>query len=321
MIQGVTMALTTPKVRDRIWKSLAADRQIWGPVSGTDGVIRLQALSQWTAEADGLLPLLPVKKFLLPPVDTLWEEVDGQARSAIPGGRLAVVGLTPCDLAAVGYLDQVFAEDAGYRRRRERLFLVGAPCRAENLCRCRPPTTPLPFDLFLQGESVYQNSSAGASCLTAAGVAAAAGPLPDEAWPATLPPLPSDLLSRFLASRAAPFWRETAARCLSCGACSVLCPTCYCYAVTDQVDAAGAAVRQRRWDNCFFPNHGLVAGGHNFRPTRTERLQFRFEHKLLGFGSLRGRSSCVDCGRCRKACPVGIDLTRLVEQLTAGGPR
>ncbi len=315
------MTGTPPKVRDQIWTALATDYQIFGPVCGADGVVRLQLLSHWSEESDALLPLISVKKFLLPPTGTLWDERQGLAKPAVPSEGLAMVGLAPCDLAAVGYLDQVFAEDVGYQKRREKLFLVGVPCRPGSLCSCRPFNEPFLFDLFLQGESVHQNSSAGAACLARAGIRAAAGPLPEACRPLPLPPLPDDLQERFLSSREAPFWKEVAERCLSCGACSAVCPTYYCYAVSDLVDAAGAAARRRSWDNCFFPSHGLVAGGHNFRPTRAERLQFRFEHKLLGFGSLRGRSSCVDCGRCRQACPVGIDLTQLLDQLVGGGAR
>jgi ferredoxin len=79
----------------------------------------------------------------------------------------------------------------------------------------------------------------------------------------------------------------------------------------------GEIKRQRVWDNCFFRDHGLVAGGHNFRPDRTARLRFRFEHKYLGFGEQRGIISCVGCGRCQRVCPVEINLANVLEKLLA----
>ena len=69
----------------------------------------------------------------------------------------------------------------------------------------------------------------------------------------------------------------------------------------------------REWDNCLFVTHGEVAGGANFRATRLERLRYRFLHKYCGFSPLQGMTSCVGCGRCKQACPVGIDLRELIE--------
>ena len=126
--------------------------------------------------------------------------------------------------------------------------------------------------------------------------------------------------SRFAASLHRPIWKEEGERCLSCGACSAVCPTCYCYDVVDEAGLDGSVARRREWDNCFFRDHALVAGGHNFRPDRASRLRFRFEHKYLGFGELRGEASCVGCGRCTSACPVAIDLAAVLARLSGDVP-
>jgi ferredoxin len=109
-----------------------------------------------------------------------------------------------------------------------------------------------------------------------------------------------------------PLWDDFAARCLSCGACSLCCPTCYCFDVLENGALDGeTATRLREWDNCLFRAHGEVAGGYNFRKTRQERFRYRYQHKYLGFGPTRGVLACVGCGRCREVCPVRIDLLEL----------
>ena len=79
---------------------------------------------------------------------------------------------------------------------------------------------------------------------------------------------------------------------------------------------SGGATRIREWDNCLFLSHGEVAGA-NFRAIRLERLRYRFLHKFCGFTPLQGMTSCVGCGRCRKVCPVDIDLRELFTEPAA----
>jgi ferredoxin len=233
---------------------------------------------------------------------------------------VAIVDVAPCDLYALAYLDQAYAEDPFYQYRRQRLLVVGRECSPSTLCLCPPHTAPPPFDLFFAGEDVWCGSALGTKILqefTGAPPTRGDEPLPEKYWAAQAAPVPNDLAERFIQSAAAPLWAEVAGRCLSCGACSAVCPTCACYDVVDEVALSGEITRQRVWDNCFFRDHGLVAGGHNFRPDRTARLRFRFEHKYLGFGEQRGIISCVGCGRCQQVCPVGINLAKVLEQLPA----
>jgi len=111
-------------------------------------------------------------------------------------------------------------------------------------------------------------------------------------------------------------WDELGKRCLSCGSCSMVCPTCYCYDVADDVElGTRAGHRVRFWDSCLFTSHALVASGENFREGRASRIKFRFYHKQRGFVAEYGRPSCVGCGRCITACPVKIDVVQVIESL------
>jgi len=293
--------------------------RVHGPQTGADGIVRLGPLAGWPELRPERLPLLPPKKYLFPPLETLWSESDGRPLPAAAAKPFALVNIAPCDLVGIAYLDRVLADDPAYRSRREGLFLVGCACEPDQDCCCPSWTSVPPCDLFLTAAGAYFGTSAGRDCAAAVGLGAA----PLTAMPALSSSRSRERSARFgelfAASRELPLWAETARRCLSCGACSAVCPTCYCFDVVDRVDAAGQATRSRTWDNCFFPSHALVAGGHNFRPDRAQRLRFRCEHKWFGFGEERGRAACVGCGRCRRACPVGIDIELLAQGIDGGG--
>ncbi len=304
---------------DRIFVELAKTFQVHGPVTGADGVVRLRQLPAWPALPATGLPRVPLKKYLLPPRDLLWEERSGAICPPPDPVPVAVVGVAPCDLAAVGYLDLVFAEDPLYQLRRLNLFLAGQACESGPDCFCPLWVAAPPFDLFLGAERVWAGSDRGVDLLLRTAPKERLQELsdPEELFPAEGPVIPRDLEEVLASTGDRPLWREVGDRCLSCGACSVVCPTCYCYDVVDAIAADGSVRRTREWDNCFFRSHALVAGGHNFRPDRGSRLRFRLEHKFLGFGELRGRSSCVGCGRCGRACPVDIDVSEVLSSLLA----
>lgn len=111
-------------------------------------------------------------------------------------------------------------------------------------------------------------------------------------------------------------WQDVGEKCLGCGTCSMVCPTCYCYAVFDELNLdVNSGRRKRRWDSCLFKDYALVAGGHNFRAERSSRIKNRYFHKQRGFVSQFGRPSCVGCGRCIVYCPAGVNILDVVRKL------
>lgn len=300
----------------RLFRSLQDSfAAIWGPVADSDGVCRLQMIQDPAQFVPGALCRLPLKKLLLPTREPIWSWQAGHYEPSPAPERHAVLGLPLCELQGAWYLDRVFAEDPGYRQRRDRLFLVGSECRPGDRCRCRQ-SLPVAGDLFLGEDRLWLLSQQAEPLL--AGLEMEFSELEPRPLPFSEPPAtPVSELSRenFQALRLAEVWQREGHKCLSCGACSAVCPTCYCFDLRDTAGLDGRVIRTRDWDNCFFAEHGLVAGGHDFRPDRPARLRFRLEHKMFGFGELRGLSSCVGCGRCRDVCPVGIDLDHVVETL------
>ncbi len=112
----------------------------------------------------------------------------------------------------------------------------------------------------------------------------------------------------------AHFWAAVAESCINCGACTFLCPTCYCFDIQDEA-LRGKGRRIRYWDSCMFPLFTQHASGHNPRGEKLKRVRNRFMHKLKYFPDRFGPISCVGCGRCVRDCPVNIDIRQVMEGL------
>ena len=286
----------------------------FAPQVDADGFCRLQPLSARVLPGQALSSFVPLKKMFLPPREKLWSFQSGQFSELEQPEPFAVVGVPLCDLQGLWYLDQVFADDLPYQKRRARSLVVAMPCDPMPECRCNPQLMPVAGDLFLEQQRAWALSPAGDALLRSCGAGGEADKL--LPWPTACPerrPLLTE--EQFRSSADAAIWAEAAQGCLSCGACSVVCPTCYCFDLLDETATDGTVTRSRHWDNCFFAEHAKVAGGHDFRPGRANRLRFRMEHKFFGFGALHGQNACVGCGRCRKVCPVDIDLDEIAAKL------
>lgn len=105
-----------------------------------------------------------------------------------------------------------------------------------------------------------------------------------------------------------PYWEEVASKCLSCGSCNLVCPTCYCFDVVEEIELnLKEGKRYRTWDSCMLMNFALVASGENFRHKRFERLRHRFLRKGKYLLDRYGKIGCVGCGRCTRHCLVKIN--------------
>lgn len=277
-----------------------------------------------------------LKPLLFAPQESLWKaerSPAGQIRFApvLPEvAPTAVIGVRACDLAALKLQDAHFlkacAPDAHYAARREKLFLVAVHCtHPAATCFCVStgdgPRADSGFDLALseldEGFLVEAGSEKGAAILsklpldesTVAQAQRAEREVAQAAAKQTRR-LPSRNLRETLFSNLEhPRWAEVAARCLSCGNCTSVCPTCFCHSEADQPALDGnGSVHARQWDSCFTPGHSYIHGVTIRADTRTRYRQW-LTHKLGSWHEQYGRSGCVGCGRCIAWCPVGIDIT------------
>jgi ferredoxin len=171
---------------------------------------------------------------------------------------------------------------------------------------------------------IVAGSRAGAEILEAAGAAPASAEVIADAArrvaaaeASMCRTMPADARGVLLRQLEHPRWEETARRCLACGNCTMVCPTCFCTTVEDTMDLAGrTAERWRRWDSCFTADFSYIHGGSVRRGTAARYRQW-LTHKLATWPDQFGESGCVGCGRCIAWCPVGIDLTAEVAAFRA----
>jgi len=126
----------------------------------------------------------------------------------------------------------------------------------------------------------------------------------------------SELPSLLTISYKSGLWEELGRQCLGCGMCTIVCPTCYCFDVLDEVDfSLSSGRRYRVWDSCQLNQFAVVAGGHDFRSQRSARQRHRFLRKYKYQSLAPGLLGCVGCGRCASTCPVNISPVEALNKL------
>ncbi len=279
------------------------------------------------------------KKFLFPPTRKLWEaRRDGRQFTVHPHDEViekqAFIGVRACEIKAMEVQDKVLTtgehKDPFYRQRRENLFIVAVNCtRAGGTCFCASmktgPRVESGFDLALteitESKRHYyvaeSGSEKGAEVLKEITTTEAGQPEIDRASKAVdkaaasmgrkleMKGLKEDLDKNF----DHPHWDEIADRCLTCGNCTMVCPTCFCMNVEDSTSLVGdRAERSRKMDTCFTVDFSYIHGG-SIRSSESARYRQWLMHKLSYWQDQFGSFGCVGCGRCITWCPVGIDIT------------
>ena len=283
------------------------------------------------------------KQYFHPPHVKLWSaEAQGFRilnNNSAPSHPYALVGVRPCELAAIRIQDRVLLQDkykdAIYERRRSNAFIVAVQCtQAAPTCFCGStgsgPTAGDGFDLAL---TELLNSGSHRFVVETGSERGAEVLAEMQATPATEQDLAAaeavrnqartqvrkldtagmkDLLYRNFES---PRWDAIASRCLSCANCTMVCPTCFCTTVEDVSDLSGEhAERWRHWDSCFTLGFSYIHGG-SIRTSGKARYRQWITHKLAAWVDQFGTLGCVGCGRCITWCPAGIDITEEVHAI------
>ena len=330
---------------EELWGRLAVDRDLFLPVQ-KDSVV---SFARWQegdpVNLEAVNSLLPPKDLLFPQSEKIFSYTRRNGELSFeeaPGGSPQVVfGIRPCDVRSIELLDPVFLkepEDTIYKNRREQTLLVSIGClEPDTTCFCtafgiQPMDAP-GADLML-----YDIGTAYlVSPQTEKGekLAEEMGDLLEEAAPGE----GEGLKAREEAAAAAQdhgvelqgvyeklnhmfddcIWDQFYRRCLACGTCTYLCPTCHCFDIQDD-GSQEKGQRIRCWDSCMYEDYTHMGHGHNPRPSRRERVRNRFMHKLNYFPKDNpGSYHCVGCGRCVQKCPVNLDIMQVIKEVGGEG--
>jgi formate hydrogenlyase subunit 6/NADH:ubiquinone oxidoreductase subunit I len=316
---------------------LAAGTRVVGPKqSGSMTLYAPLASGAELALAD--LPRRSAKEAFFPICESILSFAKIEGKTAVSDPDLArlpatvLVGTRPCDAAAAPVLDAVFSwdyHDEFFLERRRKTTVIGLACnRCDDACFCTAvggaPDARQGSDLFL---TPLVGGSFTVEAVTQKGeeFLAIANDLLAE-WDDQAPlPLAAPGVPQFDLKKIKgwldnhfedPLWAGIAERCAGCGSCAFLCPACHCF---DIVDEGGENKGERRkfWDACGFGKFTMHASAHNPRDVQPARYRNRIMHKFKYYDDKFGQTLCTGCGRCVRACPVGIDIAAVLDEINS----
>ncbi|MDH4027957.1 MAG: 4Fe-4S dicluster domain-containing protein [Nitrospirota bacterium] len=247
-------------------------------------------------------------------------------------------GLHACDINALNKLDKVLLQGnyptPYYAAKRRNMFIIGMECMPHPSCFCRSMGTDSAtsgFDMYITdiGDRYFvEVQSAAAFNLLERVKTRDPGTRDHNRYMEVIAEKnkrfttsvdTTDLAKILDMEFQADIWKYWGDRCLSCGTCASVCPSCYCYGVEESVDIdLKGAIKVKHLYSCNLIDFAEVAGGHNFRPDSHTRLKYRYYHKHRGFVEEYEESLCVGCGRCSEACLARITVPEVIASVRSG---
>lgn len=321
---------------------LSAEAPVYGPVQEGDFVLFRSLQKGEEPLTDYANARNAPKQFFFPPREELMKYTRVGQGMSFAGveketGEVVLFGVRPCDARSFVLLDKLFDQenyrDPPYIDRREKTTVIALACTHPPYATCfctatgGNPASPEGADILLTdiGEAYLAEfiTPKGERLLPRLGklqeaeetalsrreeiAARAAGEIRSAPPARDIKPILDRIFEH-------PFWETIHGKCLKCGTCTYLCPTCHCFDINDETKG-GDGVRIRNWDSCMYPLFTRMASGHNPRTSQKERWRQRVMHKFRYYVENFGTISCVGCGRCVRLCPVNIDIRKIISDI------
>jgi len=316
------------KEADKFLRSLSLKLDLHAPVK--DIVTNYKLIKNFKSISELSLKensFFPIKEHFFAKKETIFNFNKDKLANFLPKNKeKAFFGLRKCDLNAIKKQDLVFLsndKDGYYEARRKNTYLIGYQCKkaCNQYCFCGSMNLEDFFDLMYYDKGgkflIEAGSEKGLKLIkkykkhfkkTKEGIK------PEDKVIKNANRLERKDLNRFYEDSR---WKNLVDLCLSCAACTNLCPTCYCFEFHDKVKISNLSQgsRTREWSSCQLKSFSKVAGEFVFRTKREERFKHRIYHQLQYFKEKYGTDLCVGCGRCILACPTRIDFVKLINEM------
>ncbi len=289
---------------------------------------------------DFLLSRVPAKKLIFDQTETLFKFKPGKKGEIIsrefPKEENIVFGIRPCDARSFSILDPVFQDDFKdpiYNSKRDNNILLGLSCNTPEInCFCTTfgdsPASSENVDILFTdlGEKYFVEvvTEKGKKLISKVKGSFSNASKAEEDAKKSVEKEAIDAIARQMKLDGVvlnldkmfdhELWHNTAFKCIGCGICTYLCPTCHCFDMQDESTLREGA-RVRIWDSCMNPEYTHHASGHNPRPARMNRVRNRVYHKFSYFPKNTEIFACTGCGRCIDYCPVNIDIIDVIEKV------
>jgi sulfhydrogenase subunit beta (sulfur reductase) len=329
--------LPKDRLRDFL-KCIVDNYQVIAPIRSDSDVIFAHASDEDEIVTDFTNSVVPPKEHLFSQMETLFEFQGDENEISIvkhqdDTSERVLFGVRPCDMKSFSLLDKVFGgeyADPSYLNKRKRTMILGMGCtEPQDSCFCTSfgygPLESCGADVFISELSdryfVQSLTSRGEKLLLQCRSMWTEPSEYDREELEEVKQRSVDMISLKVDADGvheklqeifeSDFWEKLSRKCLLCGICTYVCPTCHCFDMSDEV-RANLGRRYRSWDSCMFADFTKMAGGHSPRPGKKQRIRQRFMHKLNYSMSRYGEYLCVGCGRCIAKCPVNMDIAQVI---------
>ncbi|MEI6846613.1 MAG: 4Fe-4S dicluster domain-containing protein [Chlorobiaceae bacterium] len=333
----MTKILFTDKLDNCIERWKSAGRTVIGPVQKNNISTYDTVKSASELDLNLVLPDRSIKELFFPQSEpmlryTIKKEAINTSEFLPPSGQRIIFGARACDASGLAIDDPLFGwdykDEYWFQRRNESVIVTIACTKADDFCMCTSlklaPDSPKGSDIMLRplenkkGWQVEELTERGreafktiADLLQESNEAAAPTITVPEKFDSTACAewlkKPENFESKF--------WKEISLRCIGCGSCTYLCPTCHCFDIQDEGDTYNG-IRRKNWDSCSFALFTMHTSGHNPRSTQSARWRQRIMHKFNYFPGKFSANSCSGCGRCTRQCPVDMGITETLQEIS-----